>query len=72
MNMDTNHGHGHEMACDTCQRRSYKAGGLLRCMEWRRHPSVVRCSHYVGPIAEMHVKIYYGPEYADTLAHAKT
>lgn len=58
------------VACDSCHRRSYKAGGLLRCLAWRRHASVIRCAHYIGPIVECHVKLYWGPDYADTLAHA--
>jgi hypothetical protein len=54
------------LACDSCQRRLYKVGGALRC----HFTKAVRCSHYVGPHKECHVKIYYGPEYADSLARA--
>lgn len=58
-------------ACRTCERRSYKAGGALRCVEWRIHTTVTRCSEYIGPNPERHFKIAYGPDYADTLAHSR-
>lgn len=57
--------------CDSCKRRLIAAGGLLRCNEWRRHPTLTRCSEYVGPHKELHYKLVHGPDYADSLAHAK-
>jgi hypothetical protein len=57
-------------ACQTCDRRSYRAGGALRCLDWKRHTTIMRCARYVGPHPECHFKVYGGPEYADSLAHA--
>jgi hypothetical protein len=58
------------IACLSCERRSYKAGGVLRCVEWKRFSQIVRCSKYIGPHAQCHFKVAGGPQYHDTLAHA--
>ena len=59
-------------ACRTCERRAYKAGGMLRCLQWKIHTTIVRCSEYVGVHPESHIKIAYGPAYASTLARARS
>lgn len=67
--------------CNTCQRKLVKAGAVARCEDWRRAFDFFRkhdlgwsiidkCSHYIGPIIEKHIKITYGPDYADSLTHA--
>ncbi len=53
-------------ACGTCERRLYKATGALRC----HMKNATRCSHYIGPKPEMHVKLKYGPDYFTSLARA--
>ena len=58
------------IACHTCDRKSYKAGGATRCLDWKRHTTITRCSNYIGPIPECHFKSAAGPNYYDTLAHA--
>ncbi len=66
--------------CLTCERRLVKAGAVNRCEDWRRMFGTFRdlnigwlhvdkCSHYIGSNKESHIKIYYGPEYADSLTH---
>ncbi len=68
-------------ACHTCQRKLVKAGAVGRCEDWRRFfddckkydlgwSQITKCSHYVGPIPEIHIKLYWGPKYADSLRHA--
>jgi len=65
--------------CKTCLRKLSKAGAWARCYEYKRFggeiiikgkslPKLNRCSHYVGPHKELHMKVVGGPEYADTLA----
>ena len=67
-------------ACQTCQRKLVKAGALGRCEDWRRAfdtfkkydlgwSSIEKCSDYIGPHEEAHIKIAYGPNYADSLRH---
>ena len=58
------------LACPTCEMRSYKAGGLLRCTEWKRFKAITCCSKYIGPHASCHFKIKGGLDWHDTLAHA--
>lgn len=60
-----------KIACQTCERRLYKASGLLRCMDWKRWSRIVTCTHYIGPHRDCHFKVFMGPEYSDTLAHGK-
>jgi len=71
-----------ESACQTCERKLKKAGAVLRCEDWRRFfdachhynlgfSFIDRCSRYVGPHPESHVKIFWGAEYSDTLRHAR-
>jgi hypothetical protein len=64
-------GQSTRVACHTCERKSYKAGGLLRCMDWKRFSTIASCSNYIGPHASCHFKIEGGREYHDTLAHAR-
>ena len=59
------------IACQSCERKSYKAGGVLRCLKWKRHTMITRCESYIGPHPECHIKLPHGPDYADTLAHAR-
>lgn len=59
-------------ACQSCERRLYKAGGALRCIVWKIHTTITRCSEYIGPHPEMHFKLEHGPDYADTLAHSRS
>ncbi len=58
------------IACLTCERKSYKAGGVLRCLDWKRFKQITCCSLYIGPHATCHFKIEGGPDWHDTLAHA--
>lgn len=64
---------GRKNPCVSCKRRLKEAGGLLRCSEWRRHlkTPLIKCSEYIGPFPELHIKLKYGPDYADSLAHAR-
>jgi hypothetical protein len=64
------HSENPRIACLTCELRSYKAGSLLRCLDWKRHTTITCCSNYVGPHAECHFKVAGGPDWHDTLAHA--
>jgi len=57
-------------ACETCERKSYRAGSVLRCLEFKKYSNLARCSHYIGCHPERHVKVAGGPDYKDTLAHA--
>ena len=52
-------------ACDSCQRRLYKASGLLRCID--RH-WVTACSDYCGPHKDLHVPLPWGSAYSDSLS----
>lgn len=56
------------IACQSCYLRSYKPGGALRCLAWKRHTMITRCSDYIGPHPECHFKLANGPDYAETLA----
>jgi len=38
-----------EVACHSCNMRSYKVGGVVRCIDWKRSRTIVRCSKYRGP-----------------------
>lgn len=66
----TRQGEEIRIACLTCERKSYKAGGVLRCLDWKIHTTITRCLNYIGPHPECHFKVEGGPEYYDTLAHA--
>ena len=70
-----------DSACNTCQRKLVKAGAVARCEDWRRFFDVFRkydlgwsiidkCSHYIGPHEGQHIKLYWGPDYADSLVRA--
>ena len=37
-----------EVACFSCDLRSYKVGGALRCVDWRRWRTITRCLKYRG------------------------
>jgi len=43
-----------EVACHSCNMRSYKVGGVVRCIDWKRHRVIVRCLKYRGPKADKH------------------
>jgi hypothetical protein len=56
-----------------------KAKAWARCFDYRRFggemiikgkssPKLKKCSHYLGPHKELHMKVAGGPEYQDTLA----
>jgi len=59
-------------ACQTCEKRLFKASALLRCLEWKKHSLITRCSNYIGPHPEMHFKLSWGPDYSDTLSHSRS
>jgi len=61
-----------EPACLTCERKLFKASGLLRCLEWKHHTTITRCSRYIGPKKQFHFDTYYGPAYATTLAKGRS
>lgn len=65
--------------CKTCLRKDYAAGGLSRCIEYKRFgktitvkgremPRLMRCSNYIGPHPEKH---YPGWPYYSTLAEMR-
>jgi hypothetical protein len=60
-----------DIPCRTCERRQYKAGGLLRCVEYKRWARselrLLRCSDYVGPFESKWFPLA-GREYRSTLA----
>jgi hypothetical protein len=60
------------IACLTCDRKLYKASGSVRCLAWKRHTMIIQCSEYVGPHKDCHVKLVWGPDYSDTLAHSRS
>jgi hypothetical protein len=42
-----------KIACITCELKSYRVGGVRRCIAWKRFKTVIRCSDYKGPKADL-------------------
>lgn len=55
-------------ACESCQRRLYKATGLLRCLDFR---NIIACSAYCGPFREYHIPLRHGQRYAEGLSRER-
>jgi hypothetical protein len=53
------------VACKSYLRRLNSVPAISKCLGRR---NVVRCSNYIGP--PCHLKIFSGPDYADSLAKA--
>lgn len=57
-------------ACFSCQRKLYRAGGLLRCLFFTK-AAVHLCSDYCGPFPELHIPLPHGRPYAEGLTREK-
>lgn len=57
-------------ACSSCEckNKPEKGDPQIHC---RRFRVITRCSHYVGPYPDRHIKVWGGPEYRASLRPPK-